>query len=57
MDEFLAEYQKAGNEPTHLKALVTVHNMKWSVSGLYAELKKRTDCDNDAGKIRIGFEK
>ena len=40
MDVFLAEYKKRGIEPTHLKAIVTVHNMKWSVSGLIAELKK-----------------
>lgn len=40
MDVFLAEYKKRGIEPTHLKAIVTVHNMKWSVSELIAELKK-----------------
>ena len=40
MDVFLAEYKKRGIEPTHLKAIVTIHNMKWSVSGLIAELKK-----------------
>lgn len=40
MDVFLAEYKKRGIESTHLKAIVTVHNMKWSVSGLIAELKK-----------------
>ena len=40
MDVFLAEYKKRGIEQTHLKAIVTVHNMKWSVSGLIAELKK-----------------
>ena len=40
MDVFLAEYKKRGIEPTHLKSIVTVHNMKWSVSGLIAELKK-----------------
>ncbi len=40
MDVFLAEYKKRRIEPTHLKAIVTVHNMKWSVSELIAELKK-----------------
>ena len=40
LDEFLTEYKKRGIEPTHLKAIVTIHNMKWSVSGLIAELKK-----------------
>ena len=40
MDVFLAEYKKRGIEPTHLKAIVTVHNMEWSVSELIAELKK-----------------
>lgn len=40
MDVFLAEYKKRGIEPTHLKAIITVHNMKWSVSELIAELKK-----------------
>ena len=29
-----------GIEPTHLKAIVTVHNMKWSVDELINELKK-----------------
>lgn len=40
MDRFLAEYKKRGIEPTHLKAIVTVHNMKWSVDELINELKK-----------------
>ncbi len=40
IDMFLAEYKKRGIEPTHLKAVVTVHNMKWSVNELIAELKK-----------------
>ena len=40
MDVFFAEYKKRGIEPTHLKAIVTVHNTKWSVSELIAELKK-----------------
>ena len=40
MDIFLAEYKKRGIEPTHLKAVVTVHNMRWSVNELIAELKK-----------------
>lgn len=40
MDVFLAEYKRCGIEPTHLKAVVTVHNMKWSVDDLIAQLKK-----------------
>ena len=33
-------FSDVSSQPTHLKAIVTVHNMKWSVSGLIAELKK-----------------
>ena len=40
MNRFLAEYKKRGIEATHLKAIVTVHNMKWSVDELISELKK-----------------
>lgn len=43
LDEFLAEYRKQGIEPVSLKAIVTQHNICWSVYQLTAELiKERT---------------
>lgn len=43
LDLFLAEYKKAGIEPTGLKAVVTPHNLTWTVYELAAELvKERT---------------
>ncbi len=38
LDEFLAEYKKAEIAPVGLKAVVTLHNLGWSVYQLAAEL-------------------
>lgn len=40
LDEFLTEYKKRGIEPISLKAMVTPHNISWSVYQLVAELIK-----------------
>lgn len=40
MDDFLARYKSNGIEPTGLKAVVTIHNMNWSLYELLEELKK-----------------
>lgn len=40
LDEFLTEYKKQGIEPISLKAMVTPHNISWSVYQLVAELIK-----------------
>jgi len=40
LDRFLAEYKKAGIEPTGLKSVVTPHNLTWTVYELAAELVK-----------------
>lgn len=40
LDEFLAEYRKAGIEPIALKAVVTPHNAEWTIDELTAELIK-----------------
>lgn len=40
LDEFLAEYRKQGIEPVSLKAMVTPHNICWSVYQLTVELIK-----------------
>lgn len=43
LDTFLAEYKKAGIEPTGLKSVVTPHNRTWTVYELVAELlRERT---------------
>lgn len=43
LDTFLAEYKKAGIEPTGLKSVVTPHNLTWTVYELTAELiRERT---------------
>lgn len=43
LDVFLAEYKKAGIEPVGLKAIVTPHNLTWTVYELTAELvRERT---------------
>ena len=43
LDAFLAEYKKAGIEPVGLKAIVTPHNLTWTVYELTAELvRERT---------------
>lgn len=44
LDEFLAEYRKQGIEPVSLKAMVTPHNIGWTVYQLTAELtRERTE--------------
>ena len=40
MDDFLARYKSNGIELTGLKAVVTIHNMNWSLYELLEELKK-----------------
>lgn len=40
IDDFLARYKSDGIEPTGLKAVVTLHNMNWSLYELLEELKK-----------------
>ena len=43
LDEFLAEYRKQGIEPVSLKAMITAHNISWTVYQLILELiKERT---------------
>lgn len=43
LDVFLAEYKKAGIEPIGLKAIVTPHNLTWTVYELTEELvRERT---------------
>lgn len=38
LDEFLAEYKKMGIAPIGLKAVVTVHNVNWTMYELAEEL-------------------
>ena len=40
LDQFLDEYRKDKIEPTPLKAVVTMHNLQWSVYELTQELLK-----------------
>ena len=40
LDEFLAEYRKKGIEPVSLKAMITAHNISWTVYQLVSELVK-----------------
>ncbi|MDO4260617.1 MAG: DUF3783 domain-containing protein [Eubacteriales bacterium] len=40
LDTFLKEYRAAGIEPVGLKAVVTLHNMDWTVRELAMELMK-----------------
>lgn len=40
LDEFLAEYKKMQIEPVGLKAVVTIHNINWSLYELIEELIK-----------------
>lgn len=40
LDIFLAEYKKAGIEPVPLKAVVTQHNISWSLYELVKELQR-----------------
>ncbi len=40
LDRFLALYKTAGIEPVQLKAVVTRHNIGWTLKDLAAELKK-----------------
>lgn len=40
LDEFLAEYRKKGIEPVSLKAVITAHNISWTVYQLVSELVK-----------------
>ncbi len=43
LDEFLAEYRKQGIEAVSLKAMITPHNISWTVYQLTAELiRERT---------------
>jgi hypothetical protein len=43
LDRFLAEYKKAGIEQVGLKAIVTPHNLLWTVCELTAEIvRERT---------------
>lgn len=53
LDTFLAEYKKAGIEPTGLKSVVTPHNRTWTVYELAAELvKERTAILLGGGRMR-----
>ncbi len=38
LDEFLAEYKKMGISPIGLKAVVTIHNVNWTMYELAEEL-------------------
>ncbi|MCU6752781.1 DUF3783 domain-containing protein [Bovifimicola ammoniilytica] len=38
LDEFLAEYKKIGISPIGLKAVVTIHNVNWTMYELAEEL-------------------
>ncbi len=38
LDEFLAEYKKMGIAPISLKAVVTIHNVNWTMYELAEEL-------------------
>ena len=38
LDEFLAEYKKVGISPIGLKAVVTIHNVNWTMYELAEEL-------------------
>lgn len=38
LDEFLAEYKKMGIAPIGLKAVVTIHNVNWTMYELVEEL-------------------
>ena len=38
LDEFLAEYKKMGIAPIGLKAVVTIHNVNWTMYELAEEL-------------------
>lgn len=40
LDEFLSEYKKAEIEPVALKAVVTQHNISWSIYELTRELQR-----------------
>lgn len=40
MDVFLRKYREENIPPTGLKAMVTIHNMNWSLSRLIEELKR-----------------
>lgn len=40
LDKFLAEYKKKGIEPVGLKAILTPHNISWSVYELVQELQR-----------------
>ncbi len=40
LDEFLAKYKGAGIAPVGLKAIVTVHNVNWTLYELIEELKR-----------------
>lgn len=40
LDIFLSEYKKAEIEPIALKAVITLHNIKWSLYQLVSELLK-----------------
>lgn len=40
LDRFLAEYKREGIEPVPLKAIVTQHNISWSLYELVKELQR-----------------
>lgn len=51
LDEFLGEYRKAGIEPVALKAVMTQHNVNWSIYELCMELMR------ERSEIETGLKK
>jgi hypothetical protein len=53
LDRFLEEYKQAGIEPVGLKAIVTPHNLSWTIYELTAELvRERTAILMGGGRTR-----
>lgn len=40
LDAFLAAYRETGAAPISCKAVITLHNLNWSLTRLYAELSQ-----------------